>query len=733
MNAEKFQQWVADANDDAIENAWMEGIERGDPLEEMRDALEVLVRGERVEMAQTLGWLLLSDAMERLPVDEMLDVARIILPALPGNDELRLTAVDLYRAAYGQVEHFDAFLRESGLEGNQSLRRAVQTLDTCLAILPGDYLANRFDQRVVRVEGFQEVLGQFQLVSPTGVKSEMEPKPLADEFGRVDEGDFRVLSGFCPEKLPELLTGDPAEALIGICMAHAGRIEAPELKELLVGRYMDAKEWSKWWGRARSAARRSGVLSVEGRPAVVSYHPHGRSIEEEFAAAVARAVVPADHLAVLRDYLRETKHRKAPMDRAFVGPIMEKLSEQAASLEQARPGEALAASLGIAAAVEQGAPAPRATAPSAREMLARAARPAETVAGLTDAQYWPAALEALAARPDAGAHLAKLLVLAPAGQLDAVVGHLRAAGGEEALDEAVAAAMLDPTRYLHLCLWLWGGPAEGVPSPPSKLDLLSRLLGVMEDLQRDPDVDRERRRTAFGQIRSALVAGDGATFRAAVAETDKDVVETIKRRVDRSDGLTAASREALLAIVREEHYALFLQEKVDPWLDEGVLWTTAEALSRREAELKDLFEVQMPANSRAIGEAASHGDLSENSEWQFAIEEQRRLQARAVELREDLARARVLHPADVPGDRVAIGSRVVLRRASDGAEFEVNLLGPWDTDVRRRIYSYKTPLALSLLGKEVGDAATLKLDGDEKEYTIERTGPAVAGGPANAE
>jgi len=144
-----------------------------------------------------------------------------------------------------------------------------------------------------------------------------------------------------------------------------------------------------------------------------------------------------------------------------------------------------------------------------------------------------------------------------------------------------------------------------------------------------------------------------------------------------------------------------------------------------EAQLKDIFDVKMPANSRDIGEAAEGGDISDSGDWQAAIEEQRRLQAQAAKMQDDLVRARVLHAQDVPTDSVGVGSRVTVKRVSDGELIEMSFLGPWDSDVDNRVYSYHTPLAQTLMGKTPGETVTLKIDGGEAQYTIETLASAL--------
>ena len=71
-----------------------------------------------------------------------------------------------------------------------------------------------------------------------------------------------------------------------------------------------------------------------------------------------------------------------------------------------------------------------------------------------------------------------------------------------------------------------------------------------------------------------------------------------------------------------------------------------------------------------------------------------------------------------------IGTKVTLRRMAGEGAMDVSILGPWDTDLPRRRYSYQTAMAQALLGKVVGDTATLRLEGDDTQYEI--VGIAVA-------
>jgi transcription elongation GreA/GreB family factor len=133
----------------------------------------------------------------------------------------------------------------------------------------------------------------------------------------------------------------------------------------------------------------------------------------------------------------------------------------------------------------------------------------------------------------------------------------------------------------------------------------------------------------------------------------------------------------------------------------------------------------MMANARAMSAAAEHGDLRENSEWKSALEERDILRARAVKLQEEIARARIIRPEEVPTDSVGIGSKVLLRRVADGRELEMSFLGAWDSDIDRGLYSYQTGVGQELMGKRVGDTIQIRFEGMEGEYRIDSLGSAL--------
>ena len=127
---------------------------------------------------------------------------------------------------------------------------------------------------------------------------------------------------------------------------------------------------------------------------------------------------------------------------------------------------------------------------------------------------------------------------------------------------------------------------------------------------------------------------------------------------------------------------------------------------------------KMKQNAIAIGKAAAHGDLSENSEYKFALEERDLLQARLAQMNAEMAIVRVISENDVPTDHVGIGTHVVMKHLDDDSRYEVTIVGPWEADVEEGLINYQTPLARSMLGKRIGDIVEFDYRAAKGRYEV---------------
>ena len=145
---------------------------------------------------------------------------------------------------------------------------------------------------------------------------------------------------------------------------------------------------------------------------------------------------------------------------------------------------------------------------------------------------------------------------------------------------------------------------------------------------------------------------------------------------------------------------------------------TAPGLQRLEDELRHLKSVERPAIIRAIAEARSHGDLSENAEYHAARERQSFIEGRVIELEEIVSAAEVIDPASLSGDQIKFGAHIKLVDEETDKEATYQIVGVHEADIKLWRLSISSPLAKALIGKKTGDTISVPAPGGDRSYEV---------------
>jgi len=145
---------------------------------------------------------------------------------------------------------------------------------------------------------------------------------------------------------------------------------------------------------------------------------------------------------------------------------------------------------------------------------------------------------------------------------------------------------------------------------------------------------------------------------------------------------------------------------------------TAPGLQRLEEELRHLKAEERPAIIRAIAEARSHGDLSENAEYHAARERQSFIEGRIAELEEIVSAAEIIDPANLSGEHVKFGAHIRLVDEETEKESAYQIVGVHEADIKAGKLSVSSPLAKALIGKKVGDTVSVPAPGGDRSYEI---------------
>jgi transcription elongation factor GreA len=144
---------------------------------------------------------------------------------------------------------------------------------------------------------------------------------------------------------------------------------------------------------------------------------------------------------------------------------------------------------------------------------------------------------------------------------------------------------------------------------------------------------------------------------------------------------------------------------------------TPKGAQKLKEELTRLKE-ERPKISREIGVAREHGDLSENAEYHAAKERQGMVEARIKDIEDKLARAEIIDPSRLSGDKVSFGATVNLSNVDTDEAVTYQIVGAEEANVNEGLISISAPLARALIGKQVGDEVRVKLPAGERCYEV---------------
>jgi len=145
---------------------------------------------------------------------------------------------------------------------------------------------------------------------------------------------------------------------------------------------------------------------------------------------------------------------------------------------------------------------------------------------------------------------------------------------------------------------------------------------------------------------------------------------------------------------------------------------TSEGLKKLQDELDNLKNVRRKENTAALKVAKSFGDLSENSEYDEAKNEQAEIEARITEIENMLKNVEIIDEDGIATDVASIGSKVKVKDLDDGEEAEYSIVGSTEADPMKGKISDESPLGSALLGHKVGETVQVEAPMGTIEYEI---------------
>lgn len=761
-----------------FDDAWAELRSSGGPIDELLPALKLAGEKKRagrlVPQAREHAGALVGAG--RAADAALILGATLVAGGNPG--EINEDLVKTSDAAWSDEEWYPIYREVTGfVEGASDLRKPWKKFAKLIAFTEGSALFHPGGWGAGRVTETSAKDNFIKVKFWNGRQDEFPLTAAMDIFDPLPEADLRARSLEDPDALRKEVKANPLEALSAILVRHNGRATTTTIKTAMMQIGIEGSAWSAWWRKARKLAENSDDVEVSGTPQksfvtqllvkkdpgealrrilqrstnLAEVHARvrdlfvGAGVEEaleaiaieELANAAAPETEPLPERVaawlllrdktgaspkLMRRVLYEVMQAPEPPDPSQPPEIWKLFQALPGAKDQERSVELLpelfgtgGAQLALEAVDAQLAEANAEVASFEGEAgdasAATEDAPADSVDDDGEATE---TVDDLSWIEDVLPHLQH----AAPGQVRPLIERLRAAGHEGELRAHYAGLLARPLRNPTLMIVLAdrfedGGEHEDMPTPVQRGQaLLSLAVRTFQERRGNPQLTR-----IAGRLTDFLAKGATPMLKELFKTADVSALRSAN--VTASRGVDSEIENIITEVALSKDKQFFAQDAGFYW-ESATIWTTRAGLRRRSAELKELREVKIPENQDAIGRAASYGDLSENSEWEAAIEEQRNLTARAMEIEEELRETDLIEDAAIIEDTVCPGTRVLYREVESGKESTVLILGPWDHDqvLETQVISYRAPLAQGLLGLELGEKSTVKLPGGDVDLEI---------------
>jgi len=532
----------------------------------------------------------------------------------------------------------------------------------------GKVVETNFALNVVRLD-FEAAKG---VAVPIGIASrQLAPLPpdhfLNEKFTAPDALKVRVVT-------------DPGAALKHLVDSFGRALTMTEVKEAVKGLVAE-ESWTSWWTAAKKNPQ--VVVHGSGKSATVEWSDSADAADATLLAKFERASLK-DRLDLFR------KNQKRSADLAL--SMAKLLVADAEALEDRDSATAFE----IAVLVEK-VPGVAHAADIERHVLAQ---PLALFARLSDRTVRERAIEILVREKPAeapavlGDWLFKEEDARTIELIDRKLAETDAVTREKTLDRLLKNPRSGPRAFVWFA-------QRSATDDGFRARLNPNVLGRLLDAISWEELGGLRTKVREMFDRTGLVAGW------LVKQASVEEARTFLAGLTRHHELEPLRRDGLLAAAEMRFKDLRKAE-------DDTFFVTAGAIERKRAELDDILKVQIPENTKGIALAAAEGDLSENFEYKARRDKQQLLSARAGKLQEELGKARALDPATIDTSEVRPGARVTLGGLK--GKKTVTLLGPWDSKPEAGVYSYLSELGKLLLGKTVGEQATVL----GNEMTIEK-------------
>ncbi len=559
-----------------------------------------------------------------------------------------------------------------------------------------------------RIKTMDPVFGRFTIDFEEKAGHTMDLAFAAESLKPIPKSHILACKVSEIDRLRELAATNHLELVKLVLTSYGGQATADQIQHVLVPDVIEA-DWKKWWEAAKRELKKDGHFLVPPKKnEPIIYQAAEVSLQDRLMGEFRAAKGLKARLMVAGEVLRNADDLADKA--AAAAEVISALNSEIPSYQRTQPWVALEAIFARDDIRDMAGTLPAEGQVDAKAVWSQDIKLGPLMEALPAAKHRRALESFKAANPETWQTALRGAVNSlPAKLCREFAGLLIHEGKFDLLKETVARLISQHTASSELLLWL----------AKDRNDSYADILGpevfraMLTAMERDQFNERRSNR-----LRDCIL-DDQELLVELIGSADLDVIKDLTRALQLSPSFDDMDKRSLLARIVKSYPAIQSLISGEQSQKETNLIVSWDSLERRKNEYHELVEKKIPANSKEIAIARSYGDLRENHEYKAAKEMQKLLMRRKAELEVQLVRARGTDFANPRTEVVSIGTIVRSVDLATNQPEQFTVLGAWDSDPERGVVSYLSPVAQSLLNRQIGDEVEFEVHGVRHRHRIE--------------
>ena len=643
-----------------------------------------------------------------------IDILKRILNHDPKNNGARAELVDAYTNRHAGHSHLEEYIKVSSLTQSwRNVHEAIADFEKHISFDEGNYVFHRA-WGLGRIKSIKDDQFVIDFLKKRG--HQMSLKMAVNALHILDKVHIWVLRATTPrEQLKQRVKDDPVWALRTIIKSFGNAADMKRIKGELVPRILTANEWTKWSTVARRILKTdSSFGNASGKLDQYSVRERPISFEEKTFNKFRAAKTFLNRVLTLQEFLdlgQADSEYLGEMFQYFVGFLKASTGQIENTIASFLLVERLT---GDYPYLDPG------TRVEFRDLFAEIDDLEEVFTTLDSGGLGKDFLSHLLRDIGAWPHVyARIFLFHPTRH---IVDALSAEQHGEVVADLVNDVVDDYRDHRHPFVWLVRNENDtgwlrqhGIKPEKVLIGMIHLLDLTYRDIgnKRDPVINRRLNR----QIADYLFKEHQLTD--FIEAANEESITRIFTLVDDVKELDPSIKLRVRQRIKERFPSYRFADEAEKETVRLGLLVTRLGYEERQRELREILEIDIPENSKEIGLALQKGDLRENAEYKAALEKQEQLKNSVSRLQEDLQNAQIFDLADANDSIISFGTRVRLTNIESDATEQYLILGPWESDPKRNIISYLSPLGAELWNHCINEELQFTINNKDFRYRID--------------